>query len=136
LITFAEKYAEDVKKYGIIDQRFNSGAAALSNTFVKRILKSSSEIVSEIIKRELSDEPELDDEKYVTLSPTDIYKVIQETTDQLKGLHSKELALKILLIPDKFSEFYYDHLRQYISDDKFEMNKLIAVCNNTAGFFR
>ena len=77
LIQFTEKYAIELENYGVKDQRFHSGAAALSNTFVKKILKTSSEIVKTIIDRELADDPELSEsDKFVTNSPTDIFKVI------------------------------------------------------------
>ena len=57
LVKFTENYANALSKLGLKDKRFYIGAAALSNTFVKRILRSSSEIITEVINREKNEDP-------------------------------------------------------------------------------
>ena len=51
LIQFAEQYANEVAKFGVLDAKIMNGAASLSMVFIKKLLKNSSKIILEIIKR-------------------------------------------------------------------------------------
>ena len=148
LIQFTEEYQKQVAEFGINDYRFNNGAATLAKVLVKKLLKSTYKIVMEIIQRELTIQPKINEKGHLTTqTPFDLFQVISETnTTSLKNCKSKELALKLLVVAESFTKLYVSHIKQFIvrfcglvlifkANQQLSIEVLISICNNTFTFF-
>jgi len=61
-------------KFGINDYRYLNGAETLASILVKKLIKSTSSIVMEIIQRELTIKPTLNEKGHlVTQTPYDLF---------------------------------------------------------------
>ncbi|CAD8108104.1 unnamed protein product [Paramecium sonneborni] len=115
------------------DDRIIYGIRVLLNIYVNRSLENLEPVLNTIIEQEKTQEPTFNDQQLlITLTPVDLFKIINEGFDMAYKLcPCKEISQKLAGFGKTILQQYQYGIQEMIDEIQFSTSKLIAICNNT-----